>query len=325
MRKFFRIASIIWLVLWMGFIFFLSAQTADESSDTSGSVAEIIAEKFYHDYEELSQTEKSQVISSMQFYVRKSAHLAVFAVLGVSAFLVFISYVNLHFSSRMFLAITVSCLYAASDEFHQRFVAGRSCELRDFLLDSAGIVAAVLISSAFILLIAPLRRKSVFSGIDKKKLKAINIGLCGEVDNLHFQNAQLKEEIDQKNFKIENLEKDLKRCLMAENKPTDNFESKIVFAENESLQFSDEVEYAAKVIGSAVVRVTEVCNIIMKNATSTDCKDLVNLALGRNEVLKSEIFNISQSDKTFEEKKLLCDDEKREAFDYFDSIIAQIC
>ena len=35
-------------------------------------------------------------------------------------------------------------LYAVTDEVHQIFVAGRSCELTDVLIDSAGVLAGVL-------------------------------------------------------------------------------------------------------------------------------------------------------------------------------------
>ena len=36
-----------------------------------------------------------------------------------------------------------SLLYAASDELHQRFVAGRTCSLEDWLVDLVGIVIAL--------------------------------------------------------------------------------------------------------------------------------------------------------------------------------------
>ena len=38
-------------------------------------------------------------------------------------------------------------LYAASDEFHQLFVEGRTCAFRDVCIDSAGAAAGILIAS----------------------------------------------------------------------------------------------------------------------------------------------------------------------------------
>lgn len=39
----------------------------------------------------------------------------------------------------------VGSLYAASDEFHQLFVPGRSGRLTDVLIDSAGLLAGILV------------------------------------------------------------------------------------------------------------------------------------------------------------------------------------
>ena len=43
----------------------------------------------------------------------------------------------------MFLPWLIAALYAASDEIHQLFVPGRSGQLSDVILDSAGALAGV--------------------------------------------------------------------------------------------------------------------------------------------------------------------------------------
>ena len=50
-------------------------------------------------------------------------------------------------------AFLVGALYAASDELHQRFVSGRSGEIKDVLLDSSGVAFGILISVLFMLTI----------------------------------------------------------------------------------------------------------------------------------------------------------------------------
>ena len=45
-------------------------------------------------------------------------------------------------------AWVVGTLYAASDEIHQLFVPGRSGQLRDVFLDSAGVAAGILLAWA---------------------------------------------------------------------------------------------------------------------------------------------------------------------------------
>jgi len=42
----------------------------------------------------------------------------------------------------------IGALYALTDEVHQSFVPGRSCEIRDILIDSCGVAAGVLIMAA---------------------------------------------------------------------------------------------------------------------------------------------------------------------------------
>ena len=47
------------------------------------------------------------------------------------------------FRKEMFLPWLIAALYAASDEIHQLFVPGRSGQLSDVILDSAGALAGV--------------------------------------------------------------------------------------------------------------------------------------------------------------------------------------
>ncbi len=346
MRKFLRIFSIILLVLWMGLIFFFSGQTADNSSETSGQVIEVIAEKFYPDFEQMTEIEKEEFISSLQFTVRKTAHIGIYAVLGFLAFLTFISYVNLHFFARIFWAAAVSCVYAAGDEFHQRFVVGRSCEFRDFLLDTAGILAAIIICSLFVKIISPLRRKTAFAGVTKKSLMNQNYELYQKLDKAYYRNKTLEDRIDEHKAVIEKLETELQQKAVAEelaeeipetveepeadlpeevdSEPKTDSEVIPTETEKREMKINDELEYAAKVIGICVVEVTKVCNKLTADGQDETKKELVNLALGRNEVLKSEILKIMNMEIEFSQKKDLIERERQETFDYFDSIIAQI-
>ncbi len=43
------------------------------------------------------------------------------------------------------IAFVVAVLYAVSDEFHQSFVPGRYPDIRDILVDAAGVLAALLL------------------------------------------------------------------------------------------------------------------------------------------------------------------------------------
>jgi VanZ family protein len=45
----------------------------------------------------------------------------------------------------IFIILLISLAYALSDEFHQLFVPGRFCALKDILVDFAGSIFSVLV------------------------------------------------------------------------------------------------------------------------------------------------------------------------------------
>ena len=63
------------------------------------------------------------------------------------------------------LAWAFGTLYAISDEFHQYFVPGRSCELRDMCIDSAGVAVGCIIC---MIILKNLNKKKISSGIGKE-------------------------------------------------------------------------------------------------------------------------------------------------------------
>jgi VanZ family protein len=80
--------------------------------------------------------------------IRKCAHFTEYAILGM------ISWRAFHYdtsrpvanSARSFkLAILFCALYAASDEFHQRFVPGRQAAVGDVMIDTSGAACGLLL------------------------------------------------------------------------------------------------------------------------------------------------------------------------------------
>lgn len=89
--------------------------------------------------------------------VRKAAHYTEFSALG------FLTNWAMLFSlgkRNMPLGIVTGSAYAATDEIHQIFVDGRSCQFTDWALDTAGIITGTLI---FLIIY------SVINGIIKHK------------------------------------------------------------------------------------------------------------------------------------------------------------
>ena len=130
----------------MAFIFFQSALPADLSSQESGRVVDLIIRLFQGILPIDRQT--------MVFIVRKGAHFTEYTILG--GFLVpavtewmAVDKTPVPDSVRSIRIISwlVGTLYAVTDEVHQYFVPGRSCELRDIGIDSCGVLAGVLVVS----------------------------------------------------------------------------------------------------------------------------------------------------------------------------------
>lgn len=146
------------VILWMLLIFCFSAQNAAQSSDTSGGFAEYLAKIIYHDFNIIDNQSQDILIDKCQFVVRKTAHFTVYATLGI------LTYMAVCISKFKFpyLIASVICLaYAVSDEFHQYFVPGRSCELRDICIDFSGSVTGIIAITAIIMIIKKPKRKKL--------------------------------------------------------------------------------------------------------------------------------------------------------------------
>ena len=124
----------------MLFIFCQSALPAEASKQESGLIVSRLAQWLQADEDLIS------------FVVRKGAHFLEYLVLGISLFWTVQDLLTRHgrmpdgSAGRAFLVPwAVGALYAVTDEVHQYFVPGRSCELRDVLIDACGVAAGVAI------------------------------------------------------------------------------------------------------------------------------------------------------------------------------------
>lgn len=127
----------------MSFIFIMSAQHADRSSQLSGGLVSKVVAVLYPNFSGLSLVQQSDITYIATFIVRKTAHFLEYFILGVLGFLVANTYQKYKFSVRTLSAIVFCVLYAVSDEVHQFFVPGRACRFLDICIDAVGSVAAI--------------------------------------------------------------------------------------------------------------------------------------------------------------------------------------
>lgn len=131
-------------VIWMIVIFAFSAQPAEQSSQTSGSLAYKIAE-WQSDLFRLGKTEAalSEQAESMQLFIRKAAHMTEYALLAVLLYFHF-SYYPVRKKQILLLVLGITAGYATTDELHQIFVPGRAGRFSDICIDSLGGILGLL-------------------------------------------------------------------------------------------------------------------------------------------------------------------------------------
>lgn len=146
------------VVSWMAVIFGFSACPADESAKMSLSVGKWIGETFVPEYDDWDVKKQEKFAERIDYPVRKCAHASEYAVLGLLLASLALSWDAEKKERQAFpwkwigtAALTGVC-YAASDEFHQLFVPGRSCQFTDVLIDSGGLfigMALILMAARY--------------------------------------------------------------------------------------------------------------------------------------------------------------------------------
>lgn len=127
----------------IAFIFLRSMQSADSSSQESGSLLMLLNQilcSLHIDWEITSHL------------IRKAAHFAEYSLLGI--LLCVTMYLYWQKRVRALLsAIAAGAAVAVCDELIQQFYEGRSCEFGDMLLDTAGVLVGALIVTGVISII----------------------------------------------------------------------------------------------------------------------------------------------------------------------------
>lgn len=130
-------------ILWMAVIFSFSARTADRSEEMSMSVGRVTGKIFVSGFANWDESKKTEFIEGIDHPLRKCAHITEYAILGVLLMLALGSCANV-LRDRVIWSLGIGIFYAAVDEFHQLFVAGRGGRVADVLIDSLGVIMGIL-------------------------------------------------------------------------------------------------------------------------------------------------------------------------------------
>lgn len=127
-----------WLppILWMGLIFWFSTDTF--SGSHTGSVLEMVLRA-------IGVSVEPVVLARVHFLIRKTAHLAAYAILGLLLFRAFrsgnVQRWRLKWAVSAFL---IAAVYALLDEYHQSLTQERTASLADSVLDMVGSLGALV-------------------------------------------------------------------------------------------------------------------------------------------------------------------------------------
>ena len=114
-------------------IFCLSNEDRAESGQTSSFITTLAMKIFHSNYKNEPPEIQQELWDKTDFIVRKIAHFTIYSALGFCASLT-VGKRRL-FSLKSLGVIIFGFIYAMSDEFHQSFVPGRSCEFRDMMIE----------------------------------------------------------------------------------------------------------------------------------------------------------------------------------------------
>ena len=118
-------------------IFGFSSQNGEESGNLSGRITKFVIKQL-----PIEDTEQS--LKKTESVIRKIAHFSIYTLVGF-LLMSFVSTYHLEENKRIEISLLVGILYATTDEIHQKFVPGRSCQITDVIIDSMGVLLGILL------------------------------------------------------------------------------------------------------------------------------------------------------------------------------------
>ena len=158
-----RAAVILLMIANLAFIWYNSAQIAEDSTKISESVTESVAPHLVEGYDEMPEQEKETQLKKLNGKIRICAHSLEFVPLGMLIFFLGILLFEIKRNQKnMVFLIALSLIFAflcaLSDEVHQIFVDGRTFEIKDLGFDMLGMSVGYILGGIAYKLIFKKRR-----------------------------------------------------------------------------------------------------------------------------------------------------------------------
>lgn len=153
-------------VLWMAFIFLKSAESYQQQSlrpllESKLAGVELMNIfphwEFFYDDQKISWQDP---IGAIEFFIRKAGHVSEFAILALLWSLALLAK-PVKVIMALLTSSIISLVYAASDEWHQTFVKGRTGHGIDVAVDAVGILLAVLLVLVVLWIRTRIKRRRI--------------------------------------------------------------------------------------------------------------------------------------------------------------------
>lgn len=144
-------------IVWMCIIFAFSAQSKEESGEVSESFTYHMVSTtrtFFH--LDMSDARVKEIADAIEGFVRKAAHMTEYGILSVLLF-IWLGQWEMSLLRRGGTAFGAAAVYAATDEIHQLFVAGRSGRFTDVCIDSAGAILGIVLFVLIVKMVTTIR------------------------------------------------------------------------------------------------------------------------------------------------------------------------
>ena len=138
-----QIMLVFLILVWIIGIFCFSNQPSDDSSKTSGRTIRAVIE-IAPRIKKMEEEPKQRLVEKLQHPARKIAHFSIYMLGGILLFL-FMNTFQIDIKNKILYALSLGIIYATSDEIHQFYIPGRSCEFRDVCIDSTGVLVGILV------------------------------------------------------------------------------------------------------------------------------------------------------------------------------------
>jgi VanZ family protein len=135
---------------WMGLIFYLSTRGWG-GHQTESSLEKLLTAYLPSVRAQLSRTD----LDALNYAVRKLAHFTEYAILTTLGYGACSKTLNQVPLTALKFALSVSILFAISDEFHQAFEPGRTSLITDVFIDGLGASVAAILLLKFVVRTQP--------------------------------------------------------------------------------------------------------------------------------------------------------------------------